>query len=624
MVKWKNSWLSICFYTRKKVYICGYRCVLYMEFTIFSAIYLITTVLSILVSVLAWQRRSVVGAKELSILTVSLSVCTYVLIFESASTTLDGKIFWSKVSYIGTVTIPVLYLLFVLRFTKLIRFCDLKAGWMLFIFPFITLMLAYTNEYHHLIWSHFAPVKEETNMTTYYHGVWFWTGYVMYSYILLLIATYYLLEFNRGNKNNKNLRKQGLLVNIAGLCPWFVSIFYILGINPIHGLDTTSISTTFSTLLFTVAILNGNFLNLVPIARETLVETLPVGIIALDNQDRIQDINQVARVFLGIHLKEVLGLTLSEVGVSDNRMLDAVMSPEWSIQVDNPEDMAFKSYRINKQPLKSLSGSRLIIINDVTEEMLRQKELTEAKMKAEESDNLKSAFLANMSHEIRTPMNSIMGFISILQEDDLTEKEKSEYLEIVRSNGDRLLATLNDIVDISKIESGQAFLNFSDFDINEILINSYSLFRQEADLKDLEFTRPSILLPDVSYIRTDREKLYSIVTNLIKNALKYTMRGFVKFDCSINDNELFFSIVDSGIGIPAAKRHTIFERFVQVDSNRKSTFEGAGLGLAITKGFVEMLGGTITVESEVDKGSTFYVRIPVEPGTESWEKNSKT
>lgn len=266
------------------------------------------------------------------------------------------------------------------------------------------------------------------------------------------------------------------------------------------------------------------------------------------------------------------------------------------------------SHRLDYEDIKA----RLVISTDITQRILLQQELVKAKEKAEESDRLKSAFLANMSHEIRTPMNSIIGFISLLQEENLTAAEKSEYLDIVRKNGDRLLSTLNDIVDVSKIESGQVVVNPSVFDLNEVMINCFGLFRQDALIKGLEFKRPTLLMPDVSFVRTDKDKLYSIVTNLVKNALKYTQKGFVAFDCSISNGELFLTVVDSGIGIPYEKQRAIFERFIQVDSHRKSTFEGAGLGLAITKAFVELLGGEITVESEEGKGSTFYVRIPIE------------
>jgi len=138
------------------------------------------------------------------------------------------------------------------------------------------------------------------------------------------------------------------------------------------------------------------------------------------------------------------------------------------------------------------------------------------------------------------------------------------------------------------------------------------LFKQEAEIRSLELVRPGIIMPNISYIRSDKEKIYSIVTNLIKNALKYTTTGFVKVECAINEGELFFSVKDSGIGIPLAKQKAVFERFVQVDSSKKSSYDGAGLGLSITKAFVEMLGGSISLESEEGHGSTFFVRIPVE------------
>jgi hypothetical protein len=280
--------------------------------------------------------------------------------------------------------------------------------------------------------------------------------------------------------------------------------------------------------------------------------------------------------------------------------------------VEVNEKESFKSYRIIKQPIKAIPGSRLITIYDITEEIIRQKELLEAKMKAEESDHLKSAFLANMSHEIRTPMNSIMGFISVLKETTLTSQERDEYLDIVRNNGDRLLKTVNDIVDISKIESGQIKLQLSDFDVNEIMSDMYGLFYNEAKLKGLEYNQPEIVPPDFSYIKTDKEKLYSITTNLIKNALKYTNEGFVTYHFSVGKSNLVFSVTDSGIGIPKDKTQFIFDRFTQINSSRKKTFEGAGLGLAITKAYVDMLGGEIQVESEEGEGSTFTVTIPVE------------
>lgn len=602
----------------------------HMEITVFSLIYLITAAVSFLVSMLAWQRKSLIGSSELGMLSLSISFCSFFLTIESSVTTQDAKVFWSQISYLFAVIIPVYFFLFARRYTGVIRFRDMKWGWTLFIFPVITLFIAFTNEYHHLLWSGYSPIDPKTNLMVYYHGYWFWIGYAMYNYVLLFMATYQLARFIIKNKYNKNYRQQSVVIMIAGLFPWVASVFYLAQFTPFNGLDITTISTSFSALLFTWAILKGRLLNLAPVARETLMETLSLGIIALDEKNRIQDINQAARSYLMLEDNGLQGITLQQavhfnnnkpVSPAVNLLLDAISDSVPDQQLDVSTSQGVVSFRIVKTPIKGIPGTRLVSIQDITEEVMRQEELKQAKMKAEESDKLKSAFLANMSHEIRTPMNSIIGFISLLQEEDLTDVEKTEYLGIVRRNGDRLLSTLNDIVDISKIESGQAVINYSEFDINEVMINTYSLFKQEAEIRGLEFARPGIILPHQSYIRSDKEKVYSIVTNLVKNALKYTTNGFVKLECSISEGELHLSVKDSGIGIPDTKQRAVFERFFQVDSSKRSSYDGAGLGLSITKAFIELLGGSVTLESEEGKGSTFFVRLPVENARLSYNRD---
>jgi len=582
-----------------------------MLFTPFSIIYLITSVIAFVVGWLAQQRKSVVGAKELSILTYLVAFCAFILCFESAAPNQEIKIILTKFSYISVVLIPVFYLLFVLRFTKLIRFKDIRNGWLLFVFPLITLLLALTNEHHHWIWSSFSPISSETNIMTYYHGFWFWIGYTLYSYLLLLAASLFLFDFIRFNQHRKVYVIQGWLVTIAGIVPWIVSFFYISGVNPVKGLDITPISTTLSSILFSWSILKSSFLNLVPVAREALVETLPIGIMALDEQNRIQDINLTAKIFTGIKTDDILGLTASQVIPVSSSMQMAIESVDSPLQLSTTVEGRTRSFRIIKTPLKNNVGSRLITIFDITEDIARQEELILARKKAEENDKLKSAFLSNMSHEIRTPMNGIMGFISILQRDDLTNTERNEYLNIVWENGDRLLKTMVDIIDISKIESGQMEVINSEMDIHAILSGLQDFFRPEAAKRKLELSFNNHILPENCLIHTDQAKIYSILTNLIKNALKYTVKGFVKIDCSIEVNELILVVSDSGIGLPDDKMEIIFDRFVQVDSSRIRKFEGSGLGLSIAKAYAEILGGSIHVESMLNVGSTFTVRIPI-------------
>ncbi len=582
-----------------------------MSLTPFSILYLVTSVISFLVGWLAQRRKSVVGAKELSTLTYLVAFCTFILCFESAAPDQASKILLTKISYISVVLIPVYYLLFVLRFTKRIRLKDIKNGWMLFIFPFITLMLAITNEHHHWIWSSFSAISPETNIMAYQHGIGFWIGYTMYSYILLMAATHFLFDFLQNNRYRKVYVIQCWLVTFAGLCPWIVSFFYIFGLNPVEGLDITPISTTLSSILFSWSILKSTFLNLVQVARETLFETLPVGIMALDDQNRIQDINTKGMQFAGITSEDYLGLTVSQLRPKTTISPDAIESTESPLRVESHVNGCTKSFRIFKQPLKNYAGSRLITIFDITEEVAHQEELIKARTKAEENDKLKSAFLSNLSHEIRTPLNGIMGFISILQRDKVTDAERIDYLNIVWENGDRLLKTMVDIIDISKIEAGQIDVTYSDVDMNDLLASLYDFFKAEAINRNLEFSYTNRLEPENYVIHSDQIKLFSILTNLLKNALKYTNEGFVHFDCSIDDKEMIMVVKDSGIGLPADKLDIIYDRFVQVDVSRIRKFEGSGLGLSITKAYVEILGGSINVESLMNVGSTFTVRIPV-------------
>jgi hypothetical protein len=237
-------------------------------------------------------------------------------------------------------------------------------------------------------------------------------------------------------------------------------------------------------------------------------------------------------------------------------------------------------------------------------------DLVAAKEKAEESDRLKSAFLANMSHEIRTPMNGILGFAELLREPKLSGEEQQMFIDIIEKSGERMLNIINDLINISKIESGQMDVHFSETNINEQLDFLYNFFKLEAHQKGLKLIVNYPLSAEQTNISTDKEKVYAILTNLIKNAIKFTKSGTIEFGYRVAENKLIFYIKDTGIGIPQKKQKTIFERFVQASSGMSSVYEGAGLGLAISKAYVEMLGCEIWIESEQGKGTCFYFTLP--------------
>ncbi|RLD88715.1 MAG: hypothetical protein DRJ09_07870 [Bacteroidetes bacterium] len=240
-------------------------------------------------------------------------------------------------------------------------------------------------------------------------------------------------------------------------------------------------------------------------------------------------------------------------------------------------------------------------------------ELREALNKAEEADRLKSAFLANMSHEIRTPMNGILGFAALLKEPDLSGEEIQKYTDVIQISGDRMLNIINNLIDISKIEAGQMKIYITSCNVNEQLQYLKMMFFPEVEKKQLTIHSVPGLPDTESIIKTDTEKLYAILTNLIKNAVKYTHEGSIEFGYIKKADALQFYVKDTGIGIPKNRQEAIFDRFVQADIEDRQVYEGAGLGLSISKAFVDMLGGRIWVESIEGEGSKFYFTIPYIP-----------
>ncbi len=250
------------------------------------------------------------------------------------------------------------------------------------------------------------------------------------------------------------------------------------------------------------------------------------------------------------------------------------------------------------------------IARDITDRKKMLEELVAAKEKAQESDRLKSAFLANMSHEIRTPMNGILGFAELLKKPNLTGNEQQKYIRIIEKSGSRMLNIINDIIDISKIEVGLMKLDINETNINEQIEYIYTFFKPEVEAKGMKLMFKTTLSSQEAIIKTDREKVYAILTNLVKNAIKYSKEGKIEIGYKKKDEVLEFYVKDTGIGIPKDRQEAIFMRFIQADIADKMAHQGTGLGLSITRAYIEMLGGKIWVESEVEIGSNFYFTLP--------------
>ena len=355
----------------------------------------------------------------------------------------------------------------------------------------------------------------------------------------------------------------------------------------------------------------------------SIFDVSPYAIFVLDSNNIINDCNDTSvNLFHAKKKRELLDNAISKFlsDTQDKSELFAYLEENklshTQLTLKRFDDTLFQA-SITGRTIQDGEGkvsARVIVVNDITERLQFIESLKEAKLKAEESDRLKTAFLANMSHEIRTPMNAIIGFSHLLNDSDIEEERKNEFLNHIIHSSSLLLNLIDDIIDISKIEAGQLPFHKEVFQVNDLIRKTFNTFKDTNTNPKLEY---KLNLPENSeniHCNSDPLRLRQVLTNLLSNASKFTSKGSIELSYVVNDlnqpKKLEFCIRDTGIGIPADMHELVFERFRQVDDSHSRKFGGTGLGLAITKKLVEMSGGSIHLESEPGKGAAFYFSLP--------------
>jgi len=350
-------------------------------------------------------------------------------------------------------------------------------------------------------------------------------------------------------------------------------------------------------------------------------EQSPVSIVITDASGTIEYVNPKFTAITGYTVKEAIGqnpriLKSGEHPESFYRELwNTVLSgKEWKGELlSKKKDGTLYWENVLISPIYNDAGEithLLGVMEDITGKKKMVTELIAAKEKAEESDRLKSAFLQNMSHEIRTPLNGILGFADLLLNNSPDANETKTYAGYIVASGNRLLSLINNILDISRIETGSISINKNPFSVNKLMKEVFHLFEAEAKKKNISFQTHLFFKDEESVLLSDENKINQVLVNLIGNAFKFTRNGSINFGYKISGNDLLFWVADTGRGIAPEHQERIFERFYQADMSISRDFEGAGLGLPISKGLIELLGGKIWLESKVGKGTTVYFTIP--------------
>ena len=524
------------------------------------------------------------GATPLLFLAMAAAIWALGYALEIVGSDLFTKVFWGKVQYLGIAGVPLAWMSYAMQYTDRGAWLTRRRVIGLLIIPGITLMLAFTNEAHGLIWREtYLDDTAPFLALGLEHGAFFWV-YWIYSQILILIGT--VLVILALIQRPHVYRKQAAVLLIAVLIPWISNGAYIAGLTPIPQLDLTPFAFTMSAIAMTWGISQFHLVDLSPIAREMVMENMRDGVVVLDGDNRIADMNPAAERLLGTPLKDVLGKGATKPLSEFPELLERLhrLSPEQEKLVvhGGPES---KYFELRISALKTKQGQingRLVVIQDITE-------FVQARDQALEASHLKSQLLARISHELRTPLGAILGFAELLQDGSYgpLQKEQTEVIaEIIESTYD-LTTMVNELLDEAQFEARSIQLQLAPFNVLELM--------HKVEMK--------------MGIR-----LRQILVNLIGNAIKFTPKGkvFVKFYCA-DEQHWAMEVSDTGPGIPEEAQSYVFEPFRQVDGSITREFGGTGLGLSIVKHLTELMEGSIHLKSQPGKGSTFTILLPLYP-----------
>lgn len=351
---------------------------------------------------------------------------------------------------------------------------------------------------------------------------------------------------------------------------------------------------------------------------QVLLEAIPDLFFIIDKDGIYVDFVFKASEALQIKPEDIIGNSIFEVGFSEKMSSkifqciqncidsDSIETIEYALEIEGSSAMfEMRIVRLNDHSVISLA-------RDITKRKMAEIRMEEAKAKAEESDRLKTAFLANISHEIRTPMNAIIGFSRMIGSTEFDDEEKTKFIDIIITNGKLLLALINDMISLSKIESNTLVVKNSPYKVNDMMVSLYKEFGYDVEDKKNIRVKLSCENSNPKFtIITDPNLLLSVLQKLIDNAIKFTEQGEIEFGYRIlESNHIEFFVRDTGIGIAERDMERIFERFHQLDNRTIRAYEGTGLGLSIAQHYVRLLGGTLLVKSKPGKGSVFSFSIP--------------
>jgi signal transduction histidine kinase len=585
---------------------------MYPYYTGYIIILLASSVIGFLLLIRVWELRAIPGTYGLMLAIVCAIEWSLTYTMEIYSTNMADKIMWAKLEYFGISFVVLGMFIFAMHYSGHASWLTPTRIALLSVVSGFSFIFTLTNEWHHQIWSRiqftnslpFGPLDIS-------HGTVFYF-LMIFQYVLLAAVT--ILFFQIATRTQSLYQDQSRMMLAGMMFPWAANFLYITGLNPFPPLDLTPVALTITNIFLSISFLRYRFMDLRPIAHDSVFNAMKDGVVVLDYKEHIVDINPVCvSIFqdtgnlLGREIKTLLP-NWGDWQVADP---DGEINQEVSFGSANGKSLTFSLRTTSVFDQRGSRNGRILLISDITE----QKQAREQIM---ETSRLKSQLLANLGHDLRSPLGAIIGYAEMLKDGSfgpMSENQVKASSEIL-DGANQLLSFINNLISQAQIETGKIVLREYPFDVEEIvgpLLSTLNFHAHKKGLTLKEYIDPSLPKKMVG----DQFWLRQIVMNLVHNAVKFTDKGSVSVRfIKRGMNQWEIQVIDTGIGIPPEAQKRVFEAFEQVNSMENSTQSGFGLGLSIVAKLTSIMGGKIELESEVGKGCTFIVVLPLKESVE--------
>lgn len=587
----------------------------------------LSSIFALILAFLSWKKRPSISSYALTFVMFFVFLWSFSEMMYFVFYDIGIKLFFDRLKYVSISMVPVSLFALAVNHIHHRRVINIANIVEISIIPIFTIIFSFTNDYHHFMKYDIRTVS--TEMFSYFDckfGFWFWI-HTSYSYILTFIVFGLLIK--EYFKAEDYYKRQSLIFVSSLIIPFIINIISLYKTFDGLYVDFTPVSFVISGLLMFYGIFRADMLNIMPIAKDQMLDSIDDLIIVVDNTNTIIYTNKMALEMLSQLYSNVLGHPLDKF---INKMIEK--TKQNLIEIKRTGKLSFKyrgqirsfKYRENHilDSSKEIIG-KIYIFSDITDFENLLNELQLEKEKANEASNAKSMFLANMNHEIRTPLNGIIGMTEYLLESEIDEEKISD-LKIIKKSADKLLNVVTDVLDFSKLESQEIEIETSEFNLEKLASETFNFFNESKNNDKVKFIYnfdrniPTNIVGDSFRVR-------QIMYNLLSNSVKFTHEGYIKLDISLKNRSeeycyITISVSDSGIGIPEDKIDSLFNKFEQIDSSTTRRYGGTGLGLAITKNLIDLIGGHITVSSTINEGSTFEVLLNLKYSKEAEEEKS--